>query len=745
MREDVMSLARIGLLAAVLISPSTLSAQTPLQAPPLSLEAVSDSLEVLRSLDARVRSNPRDAAAWHRQGMAAWSLAVRARLDNPPRELDATRLARVADTSLRIASELAPDSANYARMLGLFLLSSGNPSARSAATGFFDRGARAARKFGSATTRLQAFLEAGQAHWRRYDNYAHRRMDPTGAATIRSYTEGAQAGQKLAMATGDPSMPPVFPMKTVIQNWLSGTMPISDDVNGDGDYRDANDLFREAYAIDPRNPRAVRSVAMVLADRNRWVELESFARSHIARFPEDAIAQMALGLALHRTSRSAAAETAFSAALRAMDPKERARLDRFDRIKPGVVDTTKHISSGERQAIEQLSWMLAKPLWSEPANTPRVEYLARVTYAELRWTVDESNIKGADTDRGNVYVRYGPPATIGVSHPSMREFADTPNGNELTTVWIYDTGLMFVFKGALSFATAETAPDDRRVVSQIIDVNPVRWDNIALPAFDSMPSQVARFRARGDSVDIVFATAPNVEAIQPPIVGAPPVRARVWWMGLNAAILRKDSVSLTASRTLGWSNRVPRGAYVIRSEATAEQATRAARTTQIVDAGGTPGSFASSGFGLSDLLLAGAAVSTGRAGERWNDMGITPVADAISANSSISLVWENYDFGARDGNAQYEVMITLTRARSVASRIGARVVGALANAARIDRRGDRVTITVNRTMPHATAFADAISISLQDTPPGEYEIALQVTDRVSGSSATRTRRVVVKE
>ncbi len=711
----------------------------------LTLAEVGDMQTALRDLDAKVRADGKDFVSLYQRGLLAWDLATRARAANPPRDLDATRLNRVADESLRLAAELAPDSADYARMTGLFLLESGNPSARSAATGYFDNAAEAARKTGSVQSRALAFLEAGQAHWRRYDNYANRRVETSMGATIRSYSEGANAGLK---GTSDATVVPtgLMSMKAVINNWLNGTRPVAGDVNADGDYQQANELFREAYAADPANARIVRSVAMMLAEKNRWAELESFTRAHLVKFPNDAGAQMALGLALHRTARSAAAEIAFDAALRSMSPSERGRLDRFQRIRPPTADTSAVArgTQAERDAMQHLYWMLSKPLWSDAANGPRVEYLSRVTYAELRWTVDESNVKGADTDRGNVFIRYGPPKTIGVMHPAMRDPVDTPNGNELTTVWIYDTGLMFVFKGALSFATAETAPDDRRIVTEIVNINPVRWDNIVVPTVDSMPTQIARFRAGRDSVDVVLAAVPNIEAIQPPVTGAPPVNARVWWAGFGGNIFYKDSVALKASRPLGWTHRFARGGYVIRAEATSDQAQRAARTTLIVDAGSAPASFASSGFGISDLLLAGTALSTGRAGERWNELSVTPIAEAIKANSSISLVWENYEFGAKDGSAQFDVVITLTRNRTVGGRIGATVIGALANVAQVDHRSDRVTITLNRSLPNAPAFADQVSVSLKDTPPGEYQISLQVTDRVTRQTATRLRRFVIE-
>ena len=44
-------------------------------------------------------------------------------------------------------------------------------------------------------------------------------------------------------------------------------------------------------------------------------------------------------------------------------------------------------------------------------NEYRLEFLARVVFADFRWTDDDLNLRGADSDRGDIYVRYGPPDT----------------------------------------------------------------------------------------------------------------------------------------------------------------------------------------------------------------------------------------------------------------------------------------------------------------------------------------------
>src|SRR5689334_13352261 len=67
---------------AVLAIPScrhALLAQAPRGADTLSPQAVADSQAVIAQLTAHLKNNQRDAAAWTRLGLAAWTLYIRAK------------------------------------------------------------------------------------------------------------------------------------------------------------------------------------------------------------------------------------------------------------------------------------------------------------------------------------------------------------------------------------------------------------------------------------------------------------------------------------------------------------------------------------------------------------------------------------------------------------------------------------------------------------------------------------------
>ena len=129
--------------------------------------------------------------------------------------------------------------------------------------------------------------------------------------------------------------------------------------------------------------------------------------------------------------------SAYDSALTFLSPTDRARYTQLSRIlRPTDSLKLAQMSPAERAATERMYWMMADPLMLTPGNEHWLEFLSRVAFAELRWTSDDWGLRGADTDRGVVYVRFGPPSTI-----------MTLGGNtgSVSLLWRYDDGLSFHF------------------------------------------------------------------------------------------------------------------------------------------------------------------------------------------------------------------------------------------------------------------------------------------------------------
>ena len=60
------------------------------------------------------------------------------------------------------------------------------------------------------------------------------------------------------------------------------------------------------------------------------------------------------------------------------------------------------------------------------------------------------------------------------------------------------------------------------------------------------------------------------------------------------------------------------------------------------------------------------------------------------------------------------------------------------------QREDRVIVRYDRTVAHAPVLVDYVTFGLDETPPGEYRLILEITDRATGKTVERVQRFVIR-
>jgi len=724
---------RVEILWALLIVCATarrLPAQAPAGADKLTPAAVAESLAVLKRLDSVVRRNPNDGDAWYRMGMIAWALAERDHAKPPVKDLDWTMLAHLADTSLRIAAQVRKDYPQYGLMAGRFLLTTGVSITRAGSYGIFNDALENARKGSDPTTYAEVAVETGRVYWRRYDTFANRWSTISGRPCLPTqvlngrYFQPTKADSNPVLASG---------ARIALGEMLPAAQPLPFDVSGEADYLKAEELFKEAFHAQPSLERAYRQLAMLFVERNRWTELIDLARARIQAAPWDAWAWLTLGLGQHRTGHSLLAAAAFDSGLTILPAEERKRLDKLERILP-LGDSSRYAGADDatRLAMQRLYWLSADPLWSQAAAKPRIEFLARVTYSELRWTVEELNVRGADTDRGEIHIRFGPPDLIALFDPPP----------DVCTVWAYNSGFLFQFTGQPTFATAKHGQEE--VAAAMIEASPARWDNLPLPKIDSMHVQAARFRATRDSVDVFLAMRPPADTIIKSSDVASPVRADYWLLAGGTVAVSHDSIVPAPQDVATFTHRVARGNYVYRVEASADGARVAGRASAVVVAGPDSTGFTTSGFGMSDVVIARAMEDQPASARRWTDLTFTPVIGAAPRSARVDLVWESYALEPKANAVNYTVTVSLDKEQSLAGKIAARIVGSVSGRLVGDPTDDHLSLKFDRTAPSAPVLLDHITLALGTTPPGTYRMTVAVLDNVTGKATSRVTRLVIQ-
>ena len=716
----------IGLLSA---GPAVVMAQAPAGSDRLSAPAVVESLAVLQALRNDVVRNYKNPAAWFRQGMIAWALNDRCRHTPPVKQLDCTRTRLLADTALMIAEELDPENPVYVETRMKYLLTSEGSFRREAP--YLERILKSGLERLSAAPdsirRANGYLDVGRLYWLRYDGQAYRDWETTPSwvviKTVGDWRrDSAKRGDIPVWATRD--------LHEAVRAHLDGKLVTERKGAfwGEADYLRAQQYYRAAHAQAPAYIRAYRALGALYAERNRWPELLAHAKARNALLPQDGWAWMTRGLAEYRTGDKRNAVTSFDSARKHLGDADRNRIMRLERA---LSPRERTEFTRDPAAFEPMYWAMADPLWHRDDDDPRLEFLSRVAQAELMWTNDELGLNGVNSDRGQTLIRYGPPDRV-----ASKKISGFVPGT-ITWEWDYPMGAV-VMDRIIRFRTDWFAGDTR-----IADGQAAEWHNLVEGRIDSIPAQVARFRTASDSIDVFVAARPPIAMIRQANQVVAPVRTDFWVKTMTLAQVSHDSIADDADGLRSFRRRVAPGEYIYRMESFGAASRLAARATSRITAGDDARTgFKARGFGVSDVLLGTSATSRTDNPERWSDVELMPLVGTIASSATLSLVWETYGLTNVNGQAEYDVVVTIAiEGRNRPSFIGARIAGILG--LKRDTYPGRVEFKFQRSVPHRSTITENVAIALAGTPPGSYSVSATVYDRATGQAAATTRRVVI--
>lgn len=723
-----------------------------------------DSAAIESQLMALVKARPRDAEAWHLLGRMRWARAAASRRGAFMSDKRVIGALMSADTALRLATQFQPDSARYWLALARFGLESGVGSVRFASAGHMQHAYDAAKRADDAVLLGESADEVGMAIWRRYELTAHRALT-TDNQPVQLQTAGRFK-------------------RTDARAYLATFVKKIEPPTGDRDYASALQYFREAADAVPVSLVYARHLYMALCTAGDWESLLAAAKRRSARSPFDAQARLAQGLALHRLGRNREASAAFDSAGAIMDEQEHANLFRVDRLlAPGadVVTGKRGFDSlamagatpAHQRAMSAVFWQLNDPDSRTPDNESLLEFMSRVVESEIRWTDELQRLAGVDTDRGDIFIRYGPPGDVmtvsGTASVQQMQWdtnfvsaatvmTSTSQLGGTTLVWTYPSGDVFFFDMAPGFGTARTPLADQNFVRSYESVSPVQWTNIDVPTrVAGVPAQVTRFRGAGDSTDIVVAmqipvrrlVADSATRLTDGLFGGSVLVDTRIVDGAARVVLRDTTVfrTTTESATSGTMRvvtaRIGAGAAFVRAVAdhTAPSSEQRRMANALVAVEGER----ATGFGLSDVLLTTAS-SAGDTGDpaRWSDAHSAPSVGVYAAGEKVGLLWEIYALTDSSSASRYRVTIAVERTkRTGASGFALRVVdgvGALLGAG--NSGSDKLAITFDRTRAARPVIVE--QMTMDGLSAGEYRMRVEVLDLLSRKTVVREQRLLVE-
>ncbi len=396
----------------------------------------------------------------------------------------------------RLASQKLDEALNLDRNNPLYLMELGRlrlktPFLRIEAERLFARAERAARDRGDPQVLSDVEFELGLISERRFNAMRNRRF-LTGSTTSFDIDAAANDWH-------------------YVRDFLEQRTAVVEDA-GEIDRLKAEARLHAALEADSSHARAAADLLGLLVEAGRVEEMAQLARTLTGPQAGEPRTWMALGLALERLDRLDEAAGVFDTALALFpDSTRRALLDVAQWLRPDDAAHLATMDTAMQRDVELAWWRSADPLALTPVNEARVGLLARIAYADLRFTADEAHIPGWQTDRGQVWIRYGAPGTIASLAPETQEVDAAESTARVITIWWYPlTSMRFVFRGPPAINAAGFAGNFRAYADNARRIIPMRLDDIhAALRLDTVAVQVARFRGDSGVRVELFASLPT--------------------------------------------------------------------------------------------------------------------------------------------------------------------------------------------------------------------------------------------
>lgn len=514
--------------------------------------------------------------------------------------------------------------------------------------------------------------------------------------------------------------------------------------------------YRAALKYYPGHVGAATRLMGYLYDDYRLSEYYSVARRLLAARPDDRQARLFYALGLHAMGREEEAAVAFDRALEKMSPADREAIENLAPVmRRRDAEIYERLEGAAREKFEDVYWNMKDPLLLTDANERRLEHVARVAYAELRFTEPASGRRGWETDRGIVFIRYGFPQSVGSFSAEMGGDPFTQGKRQI--IWSYGKdGPVFQFEQTAGYVHARFSGDYRIIAENYRFILPSKYDDIpSIPEMLTLPVQIARFR--GDTPEEV---AVEIHAAIPLDSLARGLDMEKGEIQTGVFILNKDGEKIVERRNeevLTYADgatvnelrtwRVimpPEDGLLAAVEARDPLTWRTAVSRDTFSAV----SFSGDTLQVSDILVAEVLRPLIDEPRRRQDFDIiaNPSLE-FRSGESIHIYYELYGFGTdSEGFASYDVALAV-RVKELDRGGGvAQLLGGLADAWGFSMVGDdRLELRFHREIKTdgRDRVTEYLTLDPNEVPAGEYEIRLRIWDRLGEHLVSRSRSFFV--
>ena len=171
-------------------------------------------------------------------------------------------------------------------------------------------------------------------------------------------------------------------------------------------YERAVEHLEAALVSDPLRHSVYRQLMKIYALKGEYDAAGEMLEDMYTFFPEESSTWLYLGLARAYGGDPEGAASAFETALQYMDAEEK---NVFETLSLLLLPEEEKLYEEDPVTYTSRFWASKDPRYLTPWNERKIEHYARLVYADLLYASEGLELRGWDTERGHILVRYGPP------------------------------------------------------------------------------------------------------------------------------------------------------------------------------------------------------------------------------------------------------------------------------------------------------------------------------------------------
>lgn len=500
--------------------------------------------------------------------------------------------------------------------------------------------------------------------------------------------------------------------------------------------------FRLALTFDPAHVDAAVRLLGHLADAGEWEEYDDVARRLLLVVPDDPRANLFRGLGLHERARSAEAEPFFMGPIALLPEDERRVFEDVSLLLPPDARAQyARLDDEGRREVSRFVLAAKDPLFLTRVNERQLEHYARMAWAELKFGAPRSGLRGWESDRGRIWVRYGMP---------WRWFQTGYGTGGRTIYWLYGAqGPVFVFNRRLTYRRARFTD----VAAQLEVDRPEAYHPRMVTKMHAIAEQPVRFRgSKPGTVRVEVHAALPIDSL-----GAAPGQAIetgifIFDRNLDPLWEKRQTVAPEAvSEVMAYVWEAPPGRYLYGVEARTEGPDSVARPAARARSWIETLAFPPGELSVSDLLVAKVVEPlVVDAAERRDFHIVANPSLTFAPEEPVSIYFEIYNLLPDDeqyASYELELVVTVEEIERKGPALS-KVLGELADLWGLTREGtEAIQLRFHREarVLARDMIPEYFRLQIPRSPTGRYGLRLTVVDRNAGTTRTTERSFWIRE